>query len=80
MALAAILLPAPCHARLGPADYRLPPFERGAQRDYIRDMTALGPVIRQEIFDGDRWWPLTSEQGWQLFIEIQHEENPDALE
>lgn len=80
--MVALLLAAasPAYGRLGPSDYRLPPVPRGAQRDFIRDFAGIEPIIQRQIFDGDRWLPLRSEDGWQLFIEIQHEEVPDAQE
>lgn len=82
MLMVALLIAAtsPAYGRLERHDYRVSAIPRGAQRDYIKAITPLGEVIRQEIFDGDRWRPLASEEGWQLFIEIQHEDNPDALE
>lgn len=37
-------------------------------------------VVGEFIFDGDRWIPLASEPGWRLYIDLQHEQDPEAME
>lgn len=36
--------------------------------------------VEEMIFDGDRWLPLTKEDGWRLYIELQREQDPEAME
>lgn len=47
---------------------------------YITTIRGWVYPLEDRIFDGDRWLPLTSEPGWRLYIDLQREQDPDAME
>lgn len=62
-----------------------PPTPRGMVAFFVRSETirpGKDPIydVVQRIFDGERWLDLDSEAGWTLYINLQYEADPYALE
>lgn len=84
--IAFALLTVPAFAALERFDYvQMAKGQRGEIRRFIdKEVIECGRKRRYRntefISDGDRWIRRESGAGLKLYIEIEHEQNPDALE